>query len=142
MPRAIPIAELESSIPTTLDDVIKRKDVMRLQLATDSDLAALALRVPEGVVKMTLRDWYVVMSVHGTTKKRIALTLFGTAGEAGGTANTSALVARQGDRFLTSSGAIYECVGPTSSEPDLLHICAWLNYLGIGEALGVAPFFL
>ena len=142
MLRAIPIEELESSIPATLEDVIKHQDVMRLQLATDADLATLSSRVLDGVLKMTLRDWYVIKAIDGKTGKRVALTLFGTAADAGGSWNTSALVARQGNRFLTSSGAIYECAGSQSSELDLLHVCAWLNHLGIGERLGVAPFFL
>jgi hypothetical protein len=74
--------------------------------------------------------------------ENFAFALFGTPALKNGTWNTSALMARYDTRFLTGSGAIYEVAGPPSSEPDLLYVCGWLNYLGIGKALGVAPFFL
>ena len=70
------------------------------------------------------------------------MTLFGTHVEKGGTYSTSSLVARRGNRFLTRSGSIYEVVGEPSLEPDLPYVCGWLNYLGVGEVLGVLPIFL
>lgn len=138
----IPLEKLASMIPTSLDDVVKRKEIMELHLATEDDLATLRSGVPAGVPKRILRDWYVIKMMDVQQGKCFALVLFGTPALKNGSWNTSALVARDGNRFLTESGAIYEVAGPPSSEPDLLYICGWLNFVGFGKALGVAPFFL
>lgn len=138
----IPLEKLASMIPTSLDDVVKRKEIMELYLATAADLATLPSGVPAGVPKRVLRDWYVIKIMDVQQGKCFALALFGIPVPKNGTWHTSPLVAQAGNRFLTGSGAIYEVAGPPSTEPDLLYICGWLNYVGFGKALGVAPFFL
>lgn len=138
----IPIEKLASMIPTSLDDVIKRKDSLQLHLATEADLSTLPSGVPEGAPKRLLRDWYVIKLIDVRSAENSAFALFGMPALKNGTWHTSALTARDGNRFLTGSGAIYEVAGPPSSEPDLLYICGWLNFLGMGRALGVAPIYL
>lgn len=140
--KPLTLDELTARLPKTLDDVIPRKDVVTLRLATRQDLAAL----PAGVCqasrpKMALRDWHVIAILETTTGEVLNMTLFGTHEKKGGTYCSSNLVAHEGNRFLTHSGAIYEVVGETSNTPDLWFVCGWLNQMGVGEALGVLAIF-
>lgn len=141
--KTISLDELQSRFPTTIDDVIGRRDLVTLRLAVPEDLAAL----PPGVSqteppKMRLKDWYVVVVDKTDVGERLTWSLFGTHAVKGGTYCTSYLERREGNRFRTHSGSLYEVIGEPSTEPDLAFVCGWLNYLGVGEELGVLPIFL
>ena len=138
----IALEDLAAAIPNKLADVIRRPGLCSLRLATEHDLAALPEVAPIGGIKRVLTDWYVlaVIDERSVAKALLSLTLFGTSD--GETWNTSSLVGRGPAYFVTHSGSTYQVAGPASPEPDLPYICGWLNYLGIGKALGVLPIFL
>ena len=141
----ISLDELQRRMPTTLDEVIGRKDVAVLRLATSEDLTALDAFVPTSTVpKARLSHWYVVVIDSAKAGKRLNWWLFGTNVEDGMTNGTSRVMARSrdGTRFLTKSGSEYEVVGEPSTVPDLPYLCGYLNYFGLGQDLGVVPIYL
>lgn len=46
--------------------------------------------------------------------------------------------------LIQTENSVYRVVGPRNPKPDrhlLIHICVWLNQLGVGHYLGVPEFF-
>lgn len=133
---------LESLIPSSLDEVIRRnRDRARLYFSTPEELAALAAcsdSVFGRHIKGVLRDWTLV-TLNIVDKPGVILLGYNTT--VGQTWATSLVTGIAGNRVLTRSGSLYQLDGPSSDDPDLLHLCAQIWNWGLGNYLGVPHIF-
>lgn len=143
--------QLEKLIPQSLDDVIRaNRDKCRLALATDDEMTTLETGCSGsamGSVRHTLTHWQVVM-IHvslGDGTRSSSPRLAGRVQETGQSWITSHVIGIDSDRgFVQTTNSTYRVIGSRVAEKelDLLHICASLNYWGLGAYLGVPEFFL
>lgn len=142
--------DLGDLIPKNLDDIIRaNRDECQLAFATDEEYSALEREFPceaVGSVRHMLKDWNILMLhvvVDGSA--RSIPKLLGNVQETGQcwiTSTVTAVDSRAG--LVWTENSVYRVTGPRSSEPDmhlLLHICVWLNQLGVGRYFGVPGFF-
>lgn len=135
------VQQLEIITPKSLDDIIRRnREKAKMYLSTEAELAALQGPMPIGPVKGRITHWcFVTFFITGENWAGVSLTGFNAAENSSWM--TSVVTAISGDAVLTKSGSIYILVGEPTTEPDLPYICATLNSWGVGQLLGVPPFF-
>lgn len=135
------VQQLEMITPNSLDDIIRtNREEAKLYLSMEAELAALRRPIPIGPVKGRITHWcFVTFFVTGESWAGVSLTSFNAAENSSWM--TSVVTAISGTTVLTKSGSIYILVGEPTTEPDLPYICATLNSWGVGQRLGVPPFF-
>ena len=132
---------LEPLMPKSLDDIIRsNREKARLYLSTEAALDALPAPVPPGPITGTLSAWaFITTYFTDPGVAMVNLTGFNDAENASWM--TSQVMAIDGDRVFTRSGSHYRLEGERSDILDLPYICATLNSWGVGQRLGVPPFF-
>lgn len=126
----------------TLDDVIGRKDLGRVRLATPEETSKLTGGVGTGPERGTLRDWRLI--ALDLIDRELEIILIGVNGrEYWG---TSSVLAADFERGVarTRSGSIYTLVDAGKGEPPIshvLHVCYMLSYWGMGKTLDVPEVF-
>lgn len=143
------IGHLHDLIPKNLDDIIRTsRDKCRLSFATAEELSALECEFPSagaGPVRHTLKNWNILM-VHAAVGGSVQSIpkLLGNVQETGQCWITSTVTAVDSQAgLIRTENSVYRVVGARSFEPDkhlLIHICGWLNQLGVGRLLGVPGF--
>ena len=138
---------LEKLIPKSLDDIIQtNREIFRLAVATEDELAKLESNVPDASVRYTLTDWQVIM-LHATLEdgaKIASPRLVGSVVETGESWITSHVISMDTDKSLVKTrNSFYRVVGPRVGEEklDLLNICIALHQWGLGSHFGVPEFF-
>jgi hypothetical protein len=128
-------------VPTSLDDIIKvNRDRLQLYLSTTEELEALRCETPSKPVKATISAWSFITLNYSEVKKK-AIVLAGFNQDQHCTWMTSAVTGIDGNRVTTYSGSLYEFVGDSTTDVDLLHVCAMLHRWGIGPLFGVTHIF-
>jgi hypothetical protein len=122
----------------TLENVIGRRDLGRVRLATPDEITALSGTVDVGRDRGTLRDWRLV--AIDLLDRPLEIVLLGSRGDqTWGTSPVRVLDLDAGWAY-TRSGSIYTLVEAGQGEPPLayvLHICFMLHAWGMGPILGV-----
>jgi hypothetical protein len=136
-------AAIEALVPKSLDDIIrKNRDRAQIYLSTPGELAALAapglIVDRQASIKGVLREWSFVTLKVGRVPGVILMGHNVTVGQSWG---TSVVAGIADDLVRTRSGSLYRVDGPSTDQPDLLHLCAMLWTWGVGESLGVPHIF-
>lgn len=136
---------ISSLIPKTLDDIIRQKrDEVSLRLAVDTEIEAMKADIIfDGVPRAVLDDWWLVaVEFHG---HHTDLILVGKRRDNEYPWVTS--VVREidlGRGVLRTENSMYGLGMRGTGEPAsylLMCVCAALTSWGLGESLGVTPFF-
>jgi hypothetical protein len=132
---------LQQIMPNSLDDIIRtNRDKVKAYLSTDSEIEALKGSIPITFIKGELSDWaFITFFMTATGLPMVYLT--GSNEAERSSWMTSLVVAIEGDAVATTSGSVYKLKGDKSDTLDLPCICATLNSWGVGQKLGVPPFF-
>lgn len=134
---------LADHLPRTLDEVVRRnRDAVEIRLATDAEIVSLAGQVSAAEIKYTINEWYpIALTVKGQRWIRV-LGHFEGRGEI---TWSSALVAFDQEAGLAQTlNSVYRLGNRGQGEPDracLMQLCAILNQMGVGPALGVPEVF-
>ena len=133
---------LEQLASLTLDDVVGRRDLGRVRLATPEELETLVGETGGGIAKGTIRNWRPI-AIETEGKLRGVFIVGARGAENYG---TSVIVAIEKDmgRVKTNSGSLYELEEAGEGEPPhshVLHICAVLTHWGAGRILDVPEVF-
>jgi len=132
------ILTLEQLQHMTLDNVIGRRDLARVRLATPAEIVALSREVGEGLGRGTLRDWRLV--AIDVMDRPPEVVFLGTRDNCSwGTSYVRALDLDAG-LARTHSGSIYNLTAAGEGEPPVehvLHLCALLRHWGWGAALDI-----
>jgi hypothetical protein len=137
---------LSNLIPKSLDDIIRaNRDQGRLSLASTAEFKALAVDLEAGCVRHTLSHWQIVV-LHITMAGEIESSplLVGRVlrtGQSWMTSHVRGIDLKRG--LVKTANSLYRLEGERVGEEelDLIHICATLNYWGIGQHFGVPRFF-
>ena len=133
---------LEQLRNLTLDDVVGRRDLARVRLATPEEVSALSGPIGEGPNRGTLMDWRLI--AIDVQDGPLEVVLLGNLGDL--TWGTSIVRAVDFDsgRARTRSGSVYQLGEAGEGEPQLehvLHMCVLLRHWGLGAALGIPEVF-
>lgn len=138
--------QLEKLVPKSLDDVVrKNRDQLRLAIASQDELGALAADISATNGRHTIIRWqFVVMHVTTNRGPATSLRLFGWAEEvreSWSTSNVTGIDLTNG--LVRTANSVYRISGPRAmdDELDLLHVCASLHSWGLGEYFGVPHIF-
>ncbi len=139
MMRTLSLEQLEN---LTLDDVVGRRDLGRVRLATPEELETLVGETGGGIAKGTIRNWRPI--AVETEGKLHGIFIVGSRGPEN--YGTSVIVAVDKDRrrVKTNSGSLYELEEAGEGNPPhehILHVCALLNHWGAGRILDVPEVF-
>lgn len=137
---------VEELVPTSLPNVIrKNQSLVTLRLMTDGEIDGLhAEIVHSSPVKHALDNWRLIV-LHDKRGNAPAPLLLGTTA-AGGPWVTSIVEAFDPVKSLavTKSRSTYQLARRGAGEPPTEHLiclCAALHSWGVGDFLGVPPFF-
>lgn len=138
--------EVADEMPHTLDEIItQNRDLMQLSMSNDDDLYTLyKLILPTDAPKDCMQNWSLI-TLENFPKATFDVFLVGDKSDGRGPRITSNVTGVDfGRNFITTeSGSVY-ALGNRARELSPAHIimiCVALNESGIGEALGVAPFW-
>lgn len=128
-------------LPTSLDDIIKiNRDKLQLYLSTADELATLQCDIATRPVKAKISEWSFITLNFSEAKKK-AIVLAGSNIDQHCTWMTSAVTGINDNRVKTHAGSLYELVGKSTTDVDLLHMCAMLHRWGMGPLFGVTYIF-
>lgn len=138
--------QLADYLPTSLDGIIRaNRDRCRLTLATEGDLEQLAHPLKHGPVSRHLIRWQILtFHLNGNGK---TVQTYHLVGHVRGTREpwmTSKIQAIDLERRrVQTENAWYGLWGPAGRENDidLRHVCATLNYWGLGPHFGVPELY-
>lgn len=139
-------APLPNYLPESLDGIIRtNRDHCRLGLATETELERLSQRIQRGRASRHLTRWQI-LAIHLTGNGKVIDT-YHLIGRIRGTREpwvTSKLEAidlkQRRVRTQNSLYGLWDSPG-RESDIDLRHLCATLNYWGIGQHFGVPAFY-
>jgi len=138
---------LSEYLPKSLDDIIRtHRDQCRLALATEAEVINLSQPLARGPVTHQLMRWQIValhFSVNGTTAETYHLV--GRVRGSGVSWMTSKVVAMDlQQKRVRTQRSTYGLWGKPGQEQDidLHHVCATLNYWGMGPHFGVPALLL
>jgi hypothetical protein len=147
----IDVSPIERVLPKTLDSLFTRnRELARLYLATDAQIAAVSKIIPEtDQIRGEISDWRIVVyEVTMPGKEAVHLHPLGdNASRGAGCKITSPIVGIDlaSQLVVTHSGSIYRLVGPRGEgEPtlhQLLHVAAAQWEWGRGDLFGVLHVF-
>ncbi len=137
---------LTDYLPTSLDDIIRsNRDHCRLALATAEELEQLSHSLKHGPASRHLVRWQI-LALHLTGNGKIRTT-YHLVGHVRGTREpwmTSKVRAIDlNRRRVQTENSWYGLWGPAGRENDidLRHVCATLNYWGLGPHFGVPELY-
>lgn len=139
--------QLKNLLALTLDDVItKNRDYAELRIATKEDIATLQASIEDyGVVTGEITRWSLIALElrDGEGGVGVSVYLVGYNETKRSMWMTSRVLSLDEETKLltTHSGSLYRLVGAVTTNVDVPFICAMLNTWGIGEHLGLPPFF-
>ncbi|OIQ89557.1 hypothetical protein GALL_285330 [mine drainage metagenome] len=138
--------EIADEMPHSIDEIItQNRHLMQLSMTCEDDLYPLyRLILPTDAPKDSMQNWSLVTLEH-ILEAEFEVFLLGDKSDGRGPRITSNVTGVDFGRKLitTTSGSVY-ALGDRAKEISPAHIimiCVALNESGIGEALGVAPFW-
>ena len=146
MPRSDPVS-LPDYLPGSMDDIIRtNRNHCRLALATEAELERLSGPLQRGRAACHLTRWQI-LAIHLSGNGKVVNT-YHLVGRVRGTREpwvTSKIQAVDLERRrVRTENSLYGLWGRPGNEcdVDLRHLCATLNYWGIGQHFGVPAFYL
>lgn len=139
--------QLQNLLALTLDDVITtNRDHAELRIATKEDIAALPTAVDDfEAVTGEISRWSLIALELRDDAGGVGVSVYlvGYNETTKSSWMTSRVLSIDEDAQLltTHSGSLYRLVGACTTNVDIPFICAMLNRWGIGEHLGLPPFF-
>jgi hypothetical protein len=94
----------------------------------------------DGQIKAQVSDWAFI-TLHFSESQESLTYLVGYNQTAHSSWMTSFITGIGHGMVATKSGSIYELVGASTLNVDLVHICATLHKWGVGQSLGVPHIF-
>lgn len=138
---------IDEMMPRSLDDIIRaNRNLAELRLTTPEEVMDLHAHIRPGQPKGRMENWrFITLSVlHGP--EPVQVMLLGDRHTGHGPRISSLVRQIDLDRQLvvTNSRSLYELGHPGEGEPPELHlltICSAFHGWGMGQVLGVPPFF-
>lgn len=139
---------IEDFLPKSLDEIVRhRRDEVQIRLATATEIQALGeylgdAKISQGEVKDTISEWYPVTF---RVRDDLQIRLVGHFERKGVISMTSrVLLLDLAAGFAKTENSLYQLGKPGEGEPPrayLVQLCAILNDMGAGKALGVPEVF-
>lgn len=133
--------QLTQLLPRSLDDIIRaNRDKVQLYFSRDDEIDALRHSLLEGRIKAQVSDWaFITLNFSESQDSLVYLVGFNQTEQCSWM--TSFITGIGHGKVATKSGSIYELVGASTLDVDLLHICATLHQWSVGRSLGVPHIF-
>lgn len=132
---------LSQLLPKSLDDIIRaNRHKAQLYFSTDDEINPLRGPLFDGPIKAQISKWAFI-TLHIAESQTSLVYLVGFNRTEHCTWMTSFVTGIGHGMVTTNSGSIYELVGDSTLDVDLLHICATLHLWGVGKSLGVPHIF-
>lgn len=133
--------QLTQLLPQSLDDVIRaNRDKVQLYFSREDEIDSLRRPLLDGQIKAQVSDWAFI-TLHFSESQDSLIYLVGFNQTAHCSWMTSFITGIGHEMITTKSGSIYELVGASTLDVDLMHICATLHKWGVGQSLGVPHIF-
>jgi hypothetical protein len=133
--------QLKQLLPKSLDDIIRtNRDKVQLYFSRDDEIEALRRPLLDGQIKAQVSDWAFI-TLHFSESQDSLTYLVGFNQTAHCGWMTSFVTGIGHGMVTTKSGSIYELVGASTQDVDLVHICATLHKWGVGQSLVVPHIF-
>ncbi|MDE2599014.1 MAG: hypothetical protein KGL40_05265 [Rhodocyclaceae bacterium] len=133
--------KLTQLLPQSLDDIIRsNRDKAELHFSTDEEINPLCCPIVGGLAKGRIADWaFITLCITETQQHLVYLVGFNQTEKC--TWMTSVVTGIGHGKVTTARGSIYELVGDSTLDVDLLHICATFHLWGVGRYLGMPHIF-
>ncbi len=133
---------LEQLQNLTLDDVVGRRDLARVRLATPEEVSALSGPIGEGRDRGTLSDWRLV--AIDARDGPLEVVLLGNLEALNWGTSPVRAVDLDAGQARTRSGSVYHLGEAGEGAPPvdhILHMCVLLRHWGLGAALDIPQVF-
>lgn len=133
--------QLMQLLPPSLDDIIRaNRDKVQLYFSRDDEINALRCLLLDGHIKAQVFRWAFI-TLHFSETQDSLVYLVGFNQTANCSWMTSFITGIGHGMVTTKSGSIYELIGTSTLDVDLVYICATLHEWGVGRSLAVPHFF-
>lgn len=133
--------KLTQLLPQSLDDIIRsNRDKAELHFSTDEEINPLCGPTIGGPIKGRIANWaFITFRIAETQQNLVYLVGFNQTENC--TWMTSVVTGIRNGKVTTARGSIYELVGDSTLDIDLMHICATFHLWGVGPYLGIPHVF-